>query len=253
LGTLGSTPKQAAVTHVPDTEPLSGDGALLMSQLELAYGSRAPAILALRRALVSAGRQDLPEAPSDLVAFVRARLVPILMVEIGPQLTMAIVDDLVADLAPISTTQPLASGVAESMPQPVARVALRSRSSVPPKAELSVLLVDPDRVWRSMLARDLVRTRWAVSVIDSADELESVVRPGEPIDVVIFDVLHPQAETIVDTVVSAFPTVVLVARASNGAAACSMLEEKGLHRFDVRPREAPAEELIEVVRRIVES
>jgi DNA-binding NtrC family response regulator len=118
--------------------------------------------------------------------------------------------------------------------------------------ELSVLLVDHDRVWRSMLARDLVRVRWGVSVIDSVEEFDDVVRPGEPIDVAIVDVLHPQASTIVDAVVTAFPTVVLVARASNRATASAMLESKGLHRFDVRAREEPAEELIEAVRRIVE-
>jgi hypothetical protein len=233
-------------------EQTPADEASLMSRLEMAYGSPAPAVLALRHALVLAGRQELPESPSDLVAFVHTWLVPILMAEIGPRLTMALVDDLVGDLAPISSTQTLASGPPESVPRPVARVALRSRSSPPAKMDLSVLLVDLDRVGRSMLARDLVRVRWGVSVIDSVDELHDVVRPGEPIDVVIFDALHPQAEGIVDAVVSAFPTVVLVARASNGAMARSLLEGKGLHRFDVRSREAPAEELIEVVRRIAE-
>jgi hypothetical protein len=228
-------------------------GASLTSQLEMAYGSRAPAALAVRRALVLAGRQDLPGSPSELLAFVHAHLVPILMTEIGPRLTMALVDDLAVELAPISSTLPLASEPPESLPRPVARLALRPRSSPPVKMELSVLLVDLDRVWRSMLARDLVRVRWAVSVIDSVDELVDVVRPGEPIDVVIFDALHPHAESIVDAVVAAFPTVVLVARASSGATARSLLEGKGLNRFDVRSREAPAEELIEVVRRIVES
>jgi len=219
----------------------------------MAYGSSAPAAMALRRALILGGRAALPGTPSDLVAFVRARLVPILTVEIGPRLTMAFVDDLVADLAPLSGTRPLSSALDEPIPQPVARVALRSRSSAPAKMELSVLLVDLDRVLRSMLARDFLRVRWAVSVVDSVDELRDAVRPGEPIDVVIFDVMHSDAEAIVDSVVAAFPSVVLVARALDGAMARALLEGKGLSRFDVRSREAPAEELIEVVRRIVES
>ncbi len=230
-------------------EPQSEDGASLIARLELAYGSPAAAVHALRRALVLAGRSHLPDSPEDLVAFVHARLVPILIAEIGPRLTTALVDDLVADLAPISSTQP--SRPVESLAQPVARVALRSRSS-PPKMELSVLLVDHDRVWRSMLARDLVRVRWGVSVIDSVEEFDDLVRPGEPLDVAIVDVLHPQASAIVDAVVTAFPTVVLVARASNRATASAMLESKGLHRFEVRAKEEPAEELIEAVRRIVE-
>lgn len=231
-------------------EPQSEDGASLVARLELAYGSPAAAVHALRRALVLAGRSHLPDSPEDLVAFVHARLVPILIAEIGPRLTMALVDDLVADVAPISSTQPLRP--VESVAQPVARVALRSRSSPPTKMALSVLLVDHDRVWRSMLARDLVRVRWGVSVIDSVEEFDDVVRPGEPIDVAIVDVLHPQASTIIDAVVTAFPTVVLVARASNRATASALLESKGLHRFDVRAREEPAGELIEAVRRIVE-
>ena len=220
----------------------------------MAYGSPAAAVHALKRALVLAGRSEVPETPEDVVAFVHARLVPILIAEIGPRLTMALVDDLAADLAPVSSTQPLRPALSpvESMPRPVARVVLRSRSSPPTKMELSVLLVDHDRVWRSMLARDLVRVRWGVSVIDSVDEFADVVHPGEPIDVAIVDVLHPQASAIVDAVVAAFPTVVLVARASNRATASAMLESKGLREFDVRAREEPTEELIDAVRRIVE-
>jgi len=254
IGKVGSTPKQAAFAPVLDgAESRSDDLASLIARLEMAYGSPAPAVAALRRALVLAGRSEPPSEPSELVAFVHARLVPILIAEIGPRLTMALVDDLVADVAPVSSTQPLDSRPQESMPQPVARVSLRSRSAAPAKMELSVLLVDLDRVWRSMLARDLVRARWGVSVIDSVDELADVMRPGEPIDVAIVDAIHPQASAIIDAVVSAFPTVVLVARASNRATARALLEGKGLHRFDVRSREAPAEELIEAVRRIVES
>jgi hypothetical protein len=64
--------------------------------------------------------------------------------------------------------------------------------------------------------------------------------------------LHPQASAIVDAVVAAFPTVFLVARASNRATAAAMLESKGLLGFDVRARDEPTEELIDAVRRIVE-
>lgn len=253
FGKVGSTPKQAAIAPVDGASSPSDDLAALIARLEMAYGSIGPAAEALRRALVLAGRSEAPREPSELVAFVHARLVPILIVEIGPRLAMALVDNLVADLAPVSSTQPLDSRPQESMPRPVARVSLRARSPVPAKMELSVLLVDLDRVWRSMLARDLVRARWGVSVIDSVDELGDVMRPGEPIDVAIVDATHPHAAAIIDAVVSAFPTVVLVARASNRATARALLESKGLHRFDVRSREAPAEELIEAVRRIVES
>jgi hypothetical protein len=221
-----------------------------LARLEMAYGSPAAAAHALKRALVLAARSEVPETPEDVVAFVHARLVPILIAEIGPRLTMALVDDLAADLAPVSSTQP--SRPVESMPRPVARVVLRSRSAPPAKMELSVLLIDHDRVWRSMLARDLVRVRWGVSVIDSVDEFADVVHPGEPIDVAIVDVLHPQASAIVDAVLAAFPTVFLVARASNRATASAMLESKGLSGFDVREREEPTEELIDAVRRIVD-
>jgi hypothetical protein len=238
---------------VDASRTVSGDGPSLAARLEMAYGSAAPAVLALERALALAGRTELPDSPPELVAFVHTRLVPILVAEIGAHLTMALVDDLVGDLAPASSTQPVDAQAVDSVPQPVARVSLRTRSSPPAKMELSVLLVEVDRVWRSMLARGLVRVRWGVSVVDSVDELREVVRPGEPIDVAIVDVLHPDAGPIIDGVVAAFPTVVVLARAASHAKAYALLEERGVHRFDVRSREAPAEELIDAVRRILES
>jgi len=251
---VSSTPKQAAIAPAVGggDSSYAGDAQSLAARLELAYGEPAAAVLALQRALVLAGREEVPEDPSELVAFVHARLVPILLDEIGPRLTMALAADLVADLAPSSRTLPVDSQ-ADGAPQPLARVALRSRTSAPARMELSILLVDLDRVWRSMLARDLVRVRWGVSVIDSVGELGEVVRPGEPIDVAIVDLLHPEAPEIIEGVVSAFPTVAVVARSSSHARAYTLLEGKGLYRFDVRSREAPAEELIEAVRRIVES
>jgi hypothetical protein len=235
---------------VEGIESPPGEGASLPSRLGMAYGSPAPALQALNRALLLAGRAELPGDPSELVAFVHAHLLPILIAEIGPRLSMALVDDLVADLAPVSSTLPL--GPPES-PRALARVSLRSRTAAPRKTELSVLLVDLDRVWRSMLARDLVRVRWGVSAIDQADELGDVIQPGEPIDVAIIDVRHPHAAAIVDAVVSAFPTVVVVARASSPAKAQALLGGRGLTRLEVRSPDAPAEELIQAVRRLVES
>jgi hypothetical protein len=224
-------------------------GGTLLTLLEMAYGSRKPAVAALEHALALAGRRELPARPDEVVGFVRAHLLDILTAEVGPRLTMALIDDLVLSIESTPEDEVSVSGPPESMPRPVARVELRSRASAPSKADLSVLLVDPDRVGRASLARTFLRVRWAVSVVDSMDDLDEALRSSERIDVAIVDVRHPLAEPIACAIAAALPGVVLVARGTDAASARSLIEASGVQRWEIRSRDAPAEELMEAVRR----
>jgi CheY-like chemotaxis protein len=168
--------------------------------------------------------------------------------ELGVSGVPASTKDVDVAPAPVSSVQPVGG---EPVPHALARVALRSRSSVPPPMELAVLLVAKDRVRRSMLARDIVRARWSVDVVDGADEVVARAQAGAPLDVAIVDFDHPCAGAIVDALAACFRGAVVVALASSQAAACKLLEGKDLPRSLVRPRATDAKELMDAVRQLL--
>jgi hypothetical protein len=218
----------------------------------MAYGTRGQALGAIERALAIAGREHLPDDPADLLAFVRAHLLGVLSPEVGPRLTMALVDDLVARCEAVAESQPVASPLPPSMPRPVARVSLRSRSSPPAAPQVRVLLVDPDRVGRASLARALVRARWGVGVIESVDDLREALHEHEaPPDAAIVDLHHPAAAPILEALLTAMPRLLLIVRGADGPQARALLAASNAARFEIRSREAPAEELIDTVKRAV--
>jgi hypothetical protein len=221
----------------------------LLTLLEMAYGSKAPAAAVLERALALAGRRELPARGDEAVAFVRAHLLDILTVEVGPRLTMALIDDLVVSLESAPEEDVPVSGPPESMPRPVARVELRSRAAPPTRAELSVLIVDPDRVGRASLARAFVRVRWTVTVVDSVADLDEALSGSARIDAAIIDVQHLLAEPLASAIAAALPGVVLVVRSSDAGRARSLVGATGVYRSVLCSRETPPEELIEAVRR----
>jgi DNA-binding NtrC family response regulator len=139
------------------------------------------------------------------------------------------------------------------MPRPVARVELKSRAAPPARAELSVLLVDPDRVGRASLARAFVRVRWAVTVVDSIEDLDDALSGSARIDVAIVDVRHALAEPIASAIVAALPGVLLVVRSADAGRARSLIAATGAQRSELRLRDAPPEELIEAVRRALDA
>jgi hypothetical protein len=235
----------------PESERRLGVQATLVSLLELAYGARGPALHALEQALVVAGVEHLPDDPADAVAFVRAHLLGPLSADVGPRLTMALIDDLVArfDVPPASA---VSSAPPQSMPRPVARVSLRPRSSPPARPPLQVLLVDPDRVGRASLARALMRIRWGVSVVESVDDLRDVLHGDVSPDAVLVDLHHPAAAPILDAVVAALPDTLVVVRGADGPRARSLIHGSRAARFEIRSREAPAQELIEAVKRALD-
>lgn len=230
--------------------PASGPRHTLVSLLEMAFGSATSAQDAISVALVLAGRTELPGTAQELIAFVRAHLLPTLSDQIGPRLTMALVDDLVEKLEPGQGTPTEDSSPPSSMPRPIARIAPTSSPSVTPrKAMLSLILVDGDRVGRTSVARALLRAQWDVTVVDSAAELAALLDAGEPVDAALVDAAHPSAHAVLDALLKSRPDAAIVARSADAIRTRANLADSGLKRFDVRAREAPAEELIDAIKR----
>jgi CheY-like chemotaxis protein len=188
---------------------------------------------------------------------VRAHIVTLLTDQIGPRLTMAMLDDLldklgVEDADPSGDVQTSVPPPA-SMPRPIARMRPRPGSSPRVKPRFSVVLVDADRVGRSTLARALLRAKWDVTAVDTAADMTSTLQAGEPIDVLLIDAHHAELETIVASVVSARPKVAVVIRSWDAARSRALLAAHGVKRGDVRSHDAPTEELLEAARRALET
>jgi hypothetical protein len=225
----------------------------LLTLLELACGSSEPALEAIRQAMVLARRDDLPLTAPEIVAFVRAHLVPLLTDQIGPRLTMALLDDL---LEKLGVEEAEASGEVQSsvpppasMGRPIARVRTRRASAARVKARFSVVLVDADRVGRSTLARALLRAKWDVTAVDTAADMASTLQAGEPVDLVLVDGHHAEVELILGAVLSARPKAAVVVRSWDAARSRAMLTGLGAERYEVRSHDAPSEELLEAARR----
>jgi CheY-like chemotaxis protein len=217
----------------------------------MAFGSVAPAHEAIASALALAGRDELPATVPELIAFVRAHLLATLSDQIGPRLTMALVDDLTEKLDPPPASRPSEDSVPpSSVPRPIARIATRAVSSpLVRKNTLGVLLVDGDRVGRTAVARALLRAHWDVTVIESVADLNTALESGDPVDVALVDAAHPAAHALLEAIARLRPEAVVVARSSDAIRTRAQLGELGLVKFDVRAREAPAEELIDAIKR----
>jgi hypothetical protein len=234
----------------------------LYELLELSLGNQLVARAAVAHALGLAGRDELPERGPELLAFVRAHLVNILTGELGPRLTIALLDDLADELDPgavdLSNELPRSSEPAPSTTPPfsgprevLARVAVQQAppSSKPTGARMRVLLVDPDRVGRTALARALVRAHSVVTVVDTIAELDGCFAGGETFDIAVIDAHHPSADALVSNLTSRLPLVAVVSRSGDAAATEALLVSRGVTRFEVRSRDAPAEELVVAMRR----
>lgn len=230
----------------------------LLSLLELACGAAEPAHEAVRLALVMAGRDELPLTGPEIVAFVRAHLMTLLSDQIGPRLTMALIDDLVEKLEGGGDAE--ASGEAQSstpppasIPRPIARLRPRPGSSPRVKPQAAVLLVDADRVARSAVARALLRAKWDVTAVDTAAELDSALQSGESIDLLLIDGNHPEAEAMLEAILSDRPSVGVVIRSGDASRSRALLTALGAERYEVRSHDAPTEELLEAAKRTVGS
>jgi CheY-like chemotaxis protein len=199
---------------------------MLATLLGAAYGSTEDAQSVIDRALMDGGRTELPTSGPELLAFLRAHLVPILSVDIGARVTMALLDDFIAK-------QEARSGVRDK--------------DVSEARRRTVLLVDPDRVGRPAIARALLRARCYVAVVDSPPQLEELAAAGETVDVAVVDVMHPARLALLVGIVERFPDARIIVRSDSGDETRDLLHGLGATRFDVVPRHTPVRVLVSTV------
>jgi hypothetical protein len=228
----------------------------LVALLELSLGNPTVAHAAIAHALAQAGRDALPPTGPEVVAFARAYLMSILTGELGPRLTLALLDDLIEHLDPPpaepgSGVSPRSTAPPGSVPRRIARIDFRPTLTPAEVAALSVLIVDPDKIRRPALARALLRAKWSVRVIDSPSEVALADDEGERFAAAMVDLSHPASQGILDELVARFPSVIVVARCADPMRAHVLLGDMGVASFDVRSDDAPPEELIDAARKLL--
>jgi CheY-like chemotaxis protein len=219
----------------------------LSKLLESAYGDADDARSAIERALQRSNRAEFPATVADILTFVRTGLLPVLSDDLGPRLTMTVLEDFIAVHEVRSSVRAKES---TEPPVPVGRMQPRPRSSTRAHGP-RVLLVDADRIGRLALARALVRETCQVSVVDSLDELGQVVRSGDDIHVAILDGRHPARLLLMDMIVDRFPDVSLVVRTTGEAATRALVQGLGVARFEVLASDAPPEVVIAAVLKLI--
>jgi ActR/RegA family two-component response regulator len=242
----GKAPRACYCSLVPGTGSAPSLDALeareiLNALLEAAYGSTEDARAAVDRALQHSNRAEFPATVAEILVFVRTGLLPVLSEDLGPRLTMTVVEDFV-------TAHEIRSGVRKkesAAPKPVIRMEVHTRDR-----RLRVLLVDADRIGRLALARALVREDCHVTVVDSVEELGQVVRSDEEVDVALFDGKHAAKLLLMEVIVERFPGVSLVVRSAGEAATCAVIHALGVARFEVLAGDVSADGLVAAVRRV---
>jgi CheY-like chemotaxis protein len=209
--------------------------ALLIALIESAYGSADEARAAFDRALRSADRKELPASIPDMLAFVRTGLLPVLSEDLGPRLTMTLMEEFVA-------THEIRSSITAK------DSAVRTR--VTKARHLRVLLVDADRVGRVTLARGLARETCLVTIAVSIEELGEIVRSGEQFDAALVDDQHPARLLLMEMIVDSFPGVSLVVRSTAEEATRDVLHALGVARFEVVPVGGSPDALVAAVVRV---
>lgn len=221
----------------------------LLWLLETALGAREPAERLVAMALTRAGKSTLPESAPDVLAFVRTHLIELMNVQMGSQPTVALLADLEARLDP-----PVPSYVREISVRPTLIGGTRrdpQGGSVPPSSAeepMAVVLVDADRVGRTALARALVRARCEVTVVDTPGDLNAALDAAEPVDVALVDTSHAASNAILELLVRRRPGVPVVVRSTDVEGARARLTHVTAAWVDVRPDDAPADELIDAMR-----
>jgi hypothetical protein len=240
LRVVGSAPGISRTTPDPHRT--------LVSLLEMAFGGVQAANAAIAQALALTGRHELPPTGPALLAFVRAHLLAPLSEEIGPRLTMALVDDLVALLDPATVpVPPRSSSEASSGGGTLPKSSPRVRG-----LRLAVLLVDADRLGRTTLARALLRAEWNVTLVDTVPDLLLALEDDAAIHAVMLDVAHPAAQAIVTELVRSRPEVAVVARTGDVARTRALLGALVPDKLTVCSRHAVADELIDALKRSAE-
>ncbi len=198
----------------------------------------------VQRALLAAGRAELPKDDDDLVAFVRAHVMLALSQLTTPKNALALVDQLTAELAAGAARQPRSDAPRAasepgrsagppqlSVPTPV----LRQESGVHPTGlprRASVVMVDADRFARASMARALVSAKCDVDVVDTTADLASL-DSERTLDVIILRVKGGALGAAVKEAARFGGAAVIVCSDATRETAEDTLRKAGVTRFAV--------------------
>jgi hypothetical protein len=90
-----------------------------------------------------------------------------------------------------------------------------------------------------------------VTVIDTPSDLDAALDAADVVDVALVDANHPASQAIVQHLARRRPGVPIVARSADAASTRALLGRLTNATVDVRSREAPADELIDALKRAV--
>lgn len=238
----------------------------LAGLMEQAYGASASAESAMSVALELATLDAPPAEATELLEFARDHLAIVLEADLGATLALALLDNLVVDLAqlpgetsPVSMRRPTDRSeplpTSRAMPLPISRAtpSAIARAVVRPMrtgavASIAILLVDDDRVGRTPVARALVRGGCAIEVAESASEVAAMLRADQRFDVAIVDAQHPELTHVLEAIAGARPALAVLARSGDPQKARTLLQAAGIARFDAHARDAHPDSLVQLVR-----
>jgi PleD family two-component response regulator len=223
-----------------------------------AYGAEERVASIIGSALLSANRASAPKGPRELLTFVKACVLPLVSADLGPRIAMAMLDEIAAELALENTDAfdvPFPGGESASHERAAVRSSPAPAHTLPPvsgaRARPSVLFADANRFQRAAIARALVTDGYDVRVSETSASLASELASNEPLHLVVLDVEHPQVESLLERIVEARPELPVVAMARAYGPAAALLRAAGVDAFDVRLKDAPMEELVDLIRRLV--
>ncbi len=209
--------------------------------LTIAFGGELPALAAIAHALAKAGRTALPESGPELVDFARTHIVPILQGELGPRLTFALMDDLMANVgSPAADRTPSTPSLA--IPSSGVR---STQPSSGPRAgpALDVALLDAHTIRRPQLARTLLRSHFAVHLLEQPADL--VALHGQvPLAAAIVDLAHARALEILHDLATSFAEAAVILRAQHPNVAAAAAQRSGLGAFTLCPTDAAPEAVV---------
>jgi len=242
---------------------------------------------AIRKGLMDARLDDLPEQYDDLVPFVRAHLATYLGDNDRPWLISSVLEDLEAEAElsrvgsdlnssarmaiatriperfPTTPAPPFEEKFeqkgfddqeppSEQIPRMVPRAPSMPRITIR-RERPSVLVVDGDRFKRSALARTFVQLRCDVTVLDGGDEAIAAISGTDPIDVLVIDVDDAGATKLLDALVAARPEVPVLAWTNAPAAVAEHVTRvAGVRACVVAGRSARNAELSEALHKLLD-
>jgi len=259
----------SGMNGISASPPASSAQRALMRLLTTALIDDDKAQRAIRLALEAADELVLPTDSLELLAFVKAFLIPSVRHDVAPSLVAAMIDDLEAEIenerAQIDHNSSARMAAATRIPPPgvdappeIAFPRDVAPSVTPPSprprpalslARPAVILIDPDRFGRAALARALVQGQCDVRVLDSADEVCEALRSEEPIHVLITEVDGLEVEAMFACLVERRPDLPVVVWTSSPRAVVEhLLHTARVANYDVMAKSSKSAELIELVR-----